>query len=287
MANGHSTAKATEHQQHKAPATQKQSNLPTQSAPAFDYSEYAGKGFESQTRDDYALPFLNVLQSNSPQIETIAAAKPGQLINSVTNEIFDPKKGITFIPVDTQHSMTEWKPRTQGGGFVKLHTLDSDLVHKVKQEQEFGKYKTIKGDLNSNDLIETFNVYGILVRDDGSAEQVLMSFSSTKIKVYKRWMTKARSIQLALPDGRRINPPLFAHKYRITSVQEKNAKGSFYNFQVDYDGKDAEAARIPTNHTLFQQAVSFYELIKQGNIKAAHDTVDVASEAEDADVPFE
>lgn len=253
----------------------------------YDYSQYAGQGFESHTREDYAVPFLGVLQSNSPLVESNATARPGMLVNTVTQEVFDGKKGILFIPVDTQHNVIEWKPRLQGGGFVAQHSMDSELIKTVKAEQEFGKYKTIKGDDKSNDLIETFSVYGIFVNDHGTPEQMIISFSSTKIKTYKRWMTKARTVQVVLPDGRRINPPLFAHRYRITSVGEKNAKGSFFNFQIDFDGGNAEKCRLPTDDVLFQAGAAFFELLKSGNIKAAYETQGQAGEADDeAEIPF-
>lgn len=253
----------------------------------YDYSKYAGQGFESHTRDDYAVPFLGVLQSNSPMVES-STARPGMLVNTVTQETYDGKAGVIFVPADTQHVVVEWKPRNQGGGFVALHQLDSELIKKVKGEQEFGKWKTIKGDEKSNDLIETFYVYGIFIGPNGTPEQMIFAFSSTKIKVYKRWMTKARTVQVALPDGRRINPPLFAHKYKVTSVAEKNAKGSFYNFNIDFDENNAEAARLSTTDPVFQSAVSFYELIKSGNIKAAYDSQTEAGTdpAEEAEIPF-
>lgn len=243
-----------------------------------DYAQYAGMGFETHTREDYAVPFLGVLQSNSPQIENMAEAKPGKLINTVTNDLYESKTGIKFVPVYTDHMFVEWKTRDAGGGFVAQHTLDSEIVKKVKLEQEFGKYKMVKGDVKSNDLIETYYVYGIFVHEDGSSEQMMIAFSSTKVKVYKRWMTKARTIQIQLPDGRRINPPIFAHRYKITSMSEKNSKGSFYNFQIDFDGKDAAECRLPVSDPIFQQAVGFMDLIKQGAVKAAFDTQTSAHE---------
>lgn len=254
----------------------------------FDYSAYAGQGFEGQTRDDYAVPFLGILQTNSPLVESSATARPGMLVNTVTQDIYDSKKGIAFIPVDTQHVVVEWKPRELGGGFVAMHQLDNELVVRAKAEQEFGKYKTVKGDEKSNDLIETFYVYGLLVNEDGSSEQMIIAFSSTKIKAYKRWMTKARTIQVALPDGRRVNPPLFAHKYRITTVSEKNAKGSFHNFNIEFDADEAVKCRLGTTDPLFQDAVSFFSLLKDGKIKAAYDTQAAATggEPEEAEIPF-
>lgn len=277
MANGHIKHKNKEQEVTTAKST---------GVMAQDYSQYAGQGFESHTREDYAVPFLGVLQSNSPLVET-STARPGMLVNTVTQETYDNKKGIVFIPAATQHGMVEWKPRNLGGGFVSMHQLNSDIVQKAKAEQEFGKYKTVKGDPNSNDLIETFYVYGIFLNEQGSAEQMIIAFSSTKIKVYKRWMTKARTIQSTLPDGRRINPPLFAHKYRITSVAEKNAKGSFFNLTVDFEEGSAEKARLAPSDALFQSAAAFYELIKSGNIKAAYDTqTQAGAEPEEAEIPF-
>jgi hypothetical protein len=254
---------------------------------AYDYSAFADQGFESHTRDDYAVPFLGVLQSNSPLVESNASARPGMLVNTVTQQLYDGKEGILFIPVHTQHNVLEWKPRNLGGGFVAAHTMDSDLVQKAKEEQEFGKWKTVKGDEKSNDLIETQSVYGVFVNEHGSAEQMIISFSSTKIRKYKAWMTKARTVQIPLPNGRKINAPLFAHKYRITSVGEKNAKGSFYNFDINFDGGSSKACLLPTNDPLFQAAVAFHELLKDGSINVAYDTQKNAGEStEEGETPF-
>jgi hypothetical protein len=253
----------------------------------YDYSEYANQGFENQTRDDYAVPFLGVLQTNSPLCETSATARPGMLVNTVTQETYTAD-GVVFIPVDTQHVVVEWKPRSLGGGFVAVHEMSSEIVKKAAEEQEFGKWKTIKGDLNSNDLVETFYVYGLMVHESGASEQMIIAFTSTKIKSYKRWMTKARTLQVALPDGRRVNPPLFAHKYRVTTVKETNPKGSFFNFNVEFAAEDAVKCRLGTTNPLFLSAKAFFDLLKEGKIKAAHDSQTTVGEAgaEDTDTPF-
>lgn len=256
-------------------------------ATEFDYSQFAGQGFESHTQDDYAVPFLGVVQSNSPILDVQASAKAGMLVNTVTQITYDGKTGILFIPSYTRHVVVEWKPRDQGGGFVAQHELNSEIVEKVKKEQEFGKWKTIKGELKSNDLIETFYVYGIFINEQGTPEQMVIAFSSTKIKTYKAWMTKARTVQLPLPDGRRINPPIFAHKYRITTVSEKNAKGSFYNFNINFDNSDAETCRLSPSDPLFVSAKAFHDIVKEGNVKASFDTQKTTGETEaETEVPF-
>jgi hypothetical protein len=272
MANGH--------------ATKKEVTTAPGALAAIDYGAYAGMGFETHTAEDYAVPFLGILQSNSPLVET-TTAKPGMLLNTVTKETFDGKKGVAFIPAATQHVFVEWKPRTLGGGFVAMHPLDSDLVTTAKKDQEFGKYKVQKGNPNSNDLVETYYIYGILVKEDGSHEQSIIAFTSTKNAIYKQWMTRAKTIQVTQPNGTRIVPPLFAHRYRVTTIGQKNAKGSFFNFQSTYDGADAASCRLKPNDPLFLEAAAFSEHVLGNKVKAAHDTTTQESEVEaEGETPF-
>jgi hypothetical protein len=146
------------------------------------------------------------------------------LINSVTKELYDGKKGILFVPVTTQHVYVEWKPRDAGGGIVGRHEIDSDLVAAAKKSSEqFGEYRTDEG----HELIETFYMVGYTLESEDATEPqdiVVVPFSSTKIKVYKRIMQMLRTYK-----GR---PPLFANRLRITSVPDKNNKGSFFNFAI-------------------------------------------------------
>lgn len=255
-------------------------------AALYDYGEFDGAGFEGQTKDDYAIPFIGVLQPMSPQLDELEDAKAGMVINTVTNDVYKGTDGVAFIPCLTQHVYVEWVPREQGGGIVGVHTLGSDLVRECKANQDFGKYVTPEG----NDLIETFYVYGILVKEDGASEQVVIAFSSTKIKKYKQWMTKARTIQVPGPGGRRITPPLFAHRYRLKTVKEKNKKGEFWNWSVAFDGPDASACRLAPTDPLFQEAVGCASMVKSGEAKADYSSQATAGEgaAEDdgQDIPF-
>lgn len=249
-----------------------------------DYAAYAGAGFENQTTDDYAIPFLSILQALSPQCtENPNVFRQGMLLNTVTGELFEGNKGLAFIPATTQHLYVEWKPREKGGGFVAVHDPASEVV-KIAQaaSTEYGTYlmppHTPK---ESNELIETFYVYGVAVDDDGSSIEAVLPFTSAKIKKYKAWMTKAKTIQIALPDGRRIPAPLFAHRYRLKTILEKNPKGTFFNFDISFDGENAMACRLPPSSDLFQQAVNVKQLIEQGKARAAHETQTPGSGGDD------
>jgi len=235
------------------------------------YADYAGQGFGNTSSEDYSIPFMHVLQANSKQVELLEGAKAGMIINTVTNDLFKNDEGIEFIPATTQHVYVEWVPRDAGGGFVAVHQLDSDVVAKCRAEQEFGKFKLPNG----NDLIETFYVYGILVKKDGSWERAVIAFASTKIKKYKSWMSKARTIEIFIKEkNQRIPLPLFAHKYQLKTVKEKNNKGEFWNWQIAFAGgaDSAEKVRLHPSDDLFQAAVGCLEAVEGGTAKAAYDS---------------
>lgn len=244
------------------------------------YADYAGAGFENQTSDDYSIPFLQILQALSPQLQENDSLRQGMILNTVTGEVWDGKKGIAFVPATTQHVYVEWKPRDAGGGFVGIREVNSDLVNHAKAaSSEYGKYSTPDG----NELIETFYVYGIALDDDGNASEAVLAFSSTKIKKYKGWMTKAKTIQIPLPDGRRIPAPLFAHRYRLKTVSEKNNKGQFFNWDaIAFDGENAQQARLLPDDPLFQSAVNIKSMIEQGKARAAYESQAPGSADEEA-----
>lgn len=232
------------------------------------YADYAGAGFENQTSDDYAIPFLKVLEALSLELEDNDGFKPGMIINTVTGEVFPGKDGIVFIPATTQHVYVEWKPRDAGGGFVGVHEPQSELVRNCVANQEFGEFRTPDG----NDLIETFYVYGIFIGKDDTPQEAVLSFSSARIKKYKAWMTKAKTIQIQLGDGRRIPAPLFSHRYRLTTVPETSPKGKFNNWNIMFDGDNAVASRLLPNDPLFQSAVGIKTMIEQGKARAAYES---------------
>ncbi len=235
------------------------------------YAEFSGSGFENQTSEDYSIPFVTILQALSPQLLPEAGndhLKQGMIFNTVTGDYYKGGDGIAFIPATTQHEFIEFKPRDQGGGFVGRHAIDSEMVaHAKDASTEFGKYKTPDG----NDLIETFAVYGIAIGADGMPVTCVVAFSGSKIKKYKGWMTKAKTCQIPLPDLRRIPAPLWAHRYRLKVVPEKNNKGSFFNWAIEFDATNAAGARLLPNDSLAVEARDLIALVNTGKAKPAYE----------------
>lgn len=229
---------------------------------AYDYGEHAQAGFENTSQDDFSIPFLDILQGQSPEVESLPSAKPGMFHNTVTDELFDAKEGVSVVVVATNHEYVEWVPRNQGGGIVGRHRVDSDIVAEARRTSEsFNDLKTPSG----NELVETFYAYMILNTPDGPSP-IVLSNSSTRIKPYKAMMTKANMIMVPTPDGRKVKPPLFAHKFRLTTEKRKNNDGEWHTYVVSFDSPDKSAAgaRLAPTDELFQAAVAFYEVIRAG-----------------------
>ncbi len=230
------------------------------------YQEDRGAGFEGQTAEDVSVPFIEILQSNSPECEGEDGQRPGQFINRATGEVFSGKDGFAFVPCATQHVVVEWVPREKGGGIVQTHELSSSLIQKVRAEQPLGKYVH---PTNGNDLIETFYIYGLQVDEAGNGYPVVMAFSSTRIKAYKDWNYKARSIVISLPDGRKLTKvPLFSHRYRVTALAAENAKGKWFTLTTRFDGENIVAARLAPNSELYQAGKALCADVNEGRKQA-------------------
>lgn len=244
---------------------------------AYDYGDDAGAGFEGTSRDDFTMPFLYILQSNSPIVEQglVEAARPGVLLNSASQEMFpaDQAKqaaGIVFVPCYRQHIFVEWKPNR--GGFVAQHEIDSEVVAKAKQSGKFGELK-----VGENDLTETFYIYGLIVKTDGLFEPIVVPFTSTKIKQYKQLMTRVNSIRVQTPGGLK-QPPLYAHRLRIRTVRQENDKGAFFNFVIEFDGNNAVEARLDPASELYAEARAFYDNCRSGIAKPNYESADRSTE---------
>jgi hypothetical protein len=252
-----------------------------------DYGDYGNAGFENTSQDDFAVPFLDILQGQSPEVESLESAKPGMFHNTVTDDLFDGKTGVSVIVVSTAHEFVEWVPRNQGGGIVGRHKVDSDVVADARSRAD--KFNELKTE-NGNDLVETYYAYLILNLPEGPVPAVL-SCSSTRIKPYKAMMTKANMIMIPGPDGVKRKPPLFAHKFLLTTAKRKNNDGEWHTFEVAFDAPDKSAAgaRLAPADDLFQAAVEFWEVIKAGAFttnEAGEAKARETSNAGSGDVPF-
>jgi len=182
----------------------------------------------------------------------------------------------------------EFRPRSEGGGFLGSHEVNSDVVRNA--EGSFNELRTGEG----NELTETFYVYGVMVGGDPASPEtlhvvggIIIPFASTKIKMYKKWNTSVRTHMVSTPNGRRVNPPIFANLVRVTSVPDENKKGKFNNIRLAPAIGALKDSLLAPESDLFLAAKEFGQLVKQGAVKISDPTQDAPAASEGSDeIPF-
>lgn len=247
-------------------AVKEQAGLPAEYA---GLEEYAGQGLDELDSSDRSVPFLKVLEKNSPEIETVDGAKPGMIIDTATLKLYD---SIRFVPATREHSFVEWVPIDNGGGLVASYGMDTPIAKWAAGQR--GKI-SLK---NGNDLVETFYLFGILLPeegdDEGEPKPVVIAFTSTRIKTYKSIVNRSDSIMLMGQNGRKFKAPWFCHVWRIGTLKKVDGAQSWYIFTAEFDSpnKDANGARLPADHPAVQLGAALVEQKRDGSLKMAQES---------------
>lgn len=176
------------------------------------WAEDAGQGAEVITPQDVAIPFIGHVQAQSKQLDEndpkyLPDARLGSLFNTVTGETFEPKTGMLVVPAEIRKVVAEKEPGERGGKIVNIY----DSRAEAEENAETG-----------NDLLDGYRVLVLYQSKSGGWSPAVISFA-TKSKVYtmKQWNALLTGVRVPGPNGTKIQPPIFAYQYRITSAQQK------------------------------------------------------------------
>lgn len=177
---------------------------------------------ENMTAADQAVPFVRILQALSPEVakkdSKIPGAEPGLMLDTVTRELH---KEIIIVPCLTEHLYVEWRPRSQGGGFVGRRGLHDPVVAQCKKNDK-GRLITAEG----HELVETFYLACMMLDnadDVVPAGFAMLAFTSSGIQPYKKSIGELRKFPGA---------PLFAHRLRVATDEQSNSEGTWYNWTL-------------------------------------------------------
>lgn len=237
-----------------------------------NFEEDTGMGTEGVDKDSQAIPFLAILQSNSPAVaeSLVEGAKPGMFMNTVTNELFE---SVLVVPCAFERRYVEWAPRKLGGGFKGQHMPLDVESGKVGYAAEGGGYYVVSETVPTplprekakdahNMLKDTRSHYVLVVRPDGTFFPALFPLASTQIKKSKKLVSMILGVQLRKSDGTMYNPASFSHCYRLTTTTESNDQGSWKGVLV-------EAAGPVKDSTVYAAAKEFNKLVLSGQVKVA------------------
>lgn len=204
----------------------------------------SARGQENVQAEDLVIPRLEVVQDLSPcrkrnDPNYIEGAQEGMLYNNVTRELYG--ENVLVVPVGFVKEWLIWKDREKGGGFRGAFPTQAD-AEAARDQLE---------DADDCEVIDTNQQFCLLIKPDGTAEEIVVSMAKSKAKVSRKWNSL---IRLANGDS-------FSRVYRLSAVEDTNNKNQkFYNFGVAQAGFPAEA--------VYRRAEKMYEAIVKGHVVA-------------------
>jgi len=260
----------------------------------FDFAADAGGGMEGATFDSFAIPFLIILQKGSPQCDeasgkAIPGARQGMFYNTVTGKLYDTsEKPLVFVPCAYKRTFIHWGARAAGGKF-KGELTEQDVIElrRTNQLREFEMkllFPLPNGDISekmSDRVSDTRNHYGFILEDDGSWQQALMSLASSQIKHSRNLMAQLGSQKIRGQNGLMFQPPTWANKVYITSIPEKNDKGTWmgFNFHIP----EGPAGKVD-RRDVYDAGKEFSQSVKQGSVTTNYQNLEENQPREDESV---
>jgi hypothetical protein len=169
---------------------------------------------------DIAIPYLYLLQSNSPQVNTdhdkyIEGAKPSMFYLTVIEKVWEGReKGILIVPCYYERLITEWIDRDEGGGLIRSYPAGDPIMNQAKPDEK-NKMRLP----NRHILVDTAYHY-VMVQDPESRtwHQCIMPCKSTFLKKSRRLNS---DISTTVIPGTKLIAPRFLYMYRVKTEKEQ------------------------------------------------------------------
>lgn len=233
---------------------------------AINFEAESGAGLSNTDQDSFALPFLTILQSNSPQCTRgdeayIKGAKPGDLFltaNGIVMPFGDEEQNPAIAQVvfcNFKRRFLRWAPRDAGGGFKGEYR-----VEQIEEMRAAGQVNEQDNKLydEGGDIYRDTRIHYVIVRTpDGEYFPAVMSLTSTQIKKSKALLTQLQSYLFEGTNGRKFNPPTYAHVFDVGSRPESNDQGNWHGWTFTRAGNVEDAE-------LYEMAKQFFKTTNAG-----------------------
>ena len=243
-------------------------------ASIFEADAHGGLGQVDQ--EDMALPFLKIVSGLDPILDERDDVRKGDIVNTVTGEVFKGKDGIRVIPCAYQRKYIQWSPRGSGSGApVAIYDPSDDRPETERDPNDNKEY--LKD--GSGDYIEQTSQWYVKVLSDDGATNALIAMKSTQLKKSRKWMSMILSREMQGKNGSFV-PPMYSHIYLLKTIQEENSKGSWHGWEMSLEGPISSRGQ-------YDSAKTFNQSIEKGEVKVKHtqEGADTGDKTGD-DIPF-
>ena len=250
----------------------KEDQLPTDLLDEITASAGEGTAFDSS---EMQIPFIRIIQAMSPQANKkddayIEGSGQGDAFNTVTNEFWGGDDGLIVVPCYQETKFLEFVPLDNGGGFVGEIEPSHPDIQKATRD---GAKELLP---NGNELVKSDQHYCLVIGDGVLIQPAIVDMKATQLKVSRRWKTQIAMQKIRHPKTNALlTPAVYATMWKLTTVQESNDKGTWYNWSVTKHG-------LVQTKDILGEAKLFREQVMKGAVKA----VDETEPLEKDDVPF-
>lgn len=231
----------------------------------------AGDGSQAVTSEDMAIPFLRILQKMSPQVSKrdaayIEGASEGDIVNTVTGQIWSIEDELIVVPCSFNFKIIEWRPRDTGGGFIKAYARDVEELP-LHEKNEKGKLITSTGNI----LEDTAEHYVLILDPEtGLTEHALIAMSSTQLKHSRKWNSMIGQKTISTTNGIK-QAPRYGYMYRLSTGMESNEQG-------DWAGWTIADAGMVKDINVYRSGKLFCASVRQGDVVVKHTQEAAATE---------
>lgn len=224
------------------------------------FEEDSRHGFETMGAQDVSLPFITILQSNSPQCDRTKDeyrkdCEQGMFFDTARQVPMDgAERGIYVIPCFYIRQVLEWKP--DRAGLAAIHPENTPLL-KNTTKNEKGQDVLGNGNILSN-TAQYFCKYSV---DKEEWFDAVISMTSTALKHSRRWNTSLNSNKMIGRDGRPFILPIYSHVWKFTTTTDSNNKGSWFTWNIESD-------TILEDEELYKACRKLYEDASRGLVTA-------------------
>lgn len=249
----------------KVAASQEVANAAPADETGINFEADAGAGFENVDASSMAIPFLIILQSGSPQVKKnnpkrIEGAEEGDILNTLSNEVYKGTDGVEVIPCHFDSCVIEWIHKDDGGGLAGIHPVDTPLLDEAVPDDK-GKLTLPKGHPNAKDgkrhqLVLTHQHYVLFKDKDGNWQKGIIAMASSQLKKSKRWNSLMAAIKMTRKDGSKFTPPKYSHIYKLVTVGETKGDNS-------WSGWDIQVKEVVNKPAIYNEAKDFNITIEE------------------------
>jgi hypothetical protein len=244
----------------KKVAEKKNSDVVVASAAMFEAD--AGAGMQ-MTEDDLALPFLKIVSSEllNQDADIADKAKLGDMINSVTKQIYSGKTPIKVIPCHYKREFLMWAPRGSGNGAPLQIFAPED--QRPPTTRDPATNKDFVDNMQGEYIDETHQHFVLILEENGTWSNAMISMKSTQLKKSRQWNSMIATRTMVGANGP-FTPPRFSHIYNLSTNKEENSKGVWHGWKIELEGPIEDPAQ-------YHAAKSFHQSISAGDVTVKHE----------------